>query len=309
MIDKRFKDVIEFIAAFLVDATGNEIFENWKEKRKIAKILKEDNKNIKRIFFTVDNSELYNLIEEFIIFSAFKEVSFYSPFDLTIEQEENLWRRFSDFIKSETGDGYVSGEYKKKIIQCINLHNKAISNIIMDSKDVLQMKVMQKQHEAINDSLNGIVNTLNTETKLQDEDEELNFSVEQIEMIMKSYRYDLNQLRKMQIVSIYGVIGIIISMSVFIPLSLGEIRNNYSIVAIFSFFIMVVCLILMFWIHITIQAKAIGRKIESMRGNLLYLHYDLYSSQIKKMYKISDDIEERNCYDESPGSLYEEIDI
>lgn len=282
MMDKRFKEVVDFVAAFLVETTENEIFVKWKEKRKISRILKDDSKNIKRIFFTIDNSDLYNFIEEFILFTAFKEVSFYSPFDLTMEQEENLWKKFSDFIKSETGDGYVNGEYKKKIIQCVNLHNRAIDNIIMDSKDVIHMKVIQKHHDAIRDSLNGIVNTLNTETKLQDENDELDFSVEQMEMIMKSYRYDLNQLRKMQIVSICGAVGLLLFISAFIPLSLRYVSNRYTIEAIFLFFIIVVVLNLVYWSHITIQAINVGKKIEEMRGALWELHFELYRSQILK---------------------------
>lgn len=43
-MEVRTKEVIEFIASFLVDATGNEIFEKWKAKRKIFKILEEDKK-------------------------------------------------------------------------------------------------------------------------------------------------------------------------------------------------------------------------------------------------------------------------
>lgn len=63
-MDKKIGEVIEFIASFLVDTTGNEIFEKWKAKRKISKMLKEDKKNIERIFFAIKNSDLYNLVED-----------------------------------------------------------------------------------------------------------------------------------------------------------------------------------------------------------------------------------------------------
>lgn len=102
------------------------------------------------------------------MFSAFKEVTFYSSMKLTMDQEDNLWIKFSDFLKSETGN-YVNANYKDKIIRCINLHNKAINNIIMDDQSLLHMKMMQSQHRAVKDSLNYIIDTLNTETKLQDE--------------------------------------------------------------------------------------------------------------------------------------------
>lgn len=283
-MNERTKEVIEFIAAFLVDMTGNEIFEKWKAKRNISKILKEDRKNIKRIFYEVDDLDLYNLIEEFIMFSAFKEVTFYSSMNLTIDQEDNLWIKFSDFLKSETGDDYVNASYKDKIIRCINLHNKAINNIIMDDQSILHLKMMQSQHRAVKDSLNYIIDTLNTETKLQDEDSELNFSVEQLEMIMKSYRFDIKQLRKLQIISLYGAIVILLFMSVFIPISLKGVDNIYSTVIMFLFFTVVVLLLLMFWIHISHKLRGIEKRMETMRNSLWESHFMLYKNQIGNKY-------------------------
>lgn len=63
-MNEKTKKVIDFIASLLVDVTGNEIFEKLKAKRKISKILKEDQKNINRIFYTVNKSDLHNLIEQ-----------------------------------------------------------------------------------------------------------------------------------------------------------------------------------------------------------------------------------------------------
>lgn len=237
MMDEKMKEVIGFIAGFLVDMTGNELFEKWKSKRKISKILKQDSINIKRIFYVEYNSNIYNLIEEFIMFFAFKSTSFYSSMNLTVEQEEHLWREFTDFIKNETGNAYVDIGYKDKVIRCINLHNEAINNIIMDAQGLLHMKVMQNQHNIINNSLNHIISTLNTETKLQDEDDQLNFSVEQLEMIMKSYRFDINQLRNIQIICILGGVIILLFMSIFVPLALKGDHNIYSIIIMSLFFV------------------------------------------------------------------------
>lgn len=286
-MDNKIKEVIEFIAAFLVDATGNEIFEKCKAKRKISKILKEDNKNIKRIFYEVDNSDLYNLIEEFILFVAFKEVSFYSSINLTMEQEENLWEEFSNFIRKETGDSYVNGNYKNKIIKCINLHNEAINSIIMDDQGKLHMKVMQSQHKVIKDSLNHIIDTLNTETKLQEEDDELSFSVEQLEMIMKSYRFDINQLRKMQIISICGAMLILTFISIIVPLSLHNVENIYSIIIMILFFAVVFVLLFVFWKYISLRLQKFEKQVEDMRNLLWEVHFILYRNQIEKRYTIN----------------------
>lgn len=283
-MNERTKEVIKFIASFLVDTTGNEIFEKLKSKRKISKILKEDNKNIKRIFYTVDNSDLYNLIEEFILFSAFKDATFYSSMDLTIDQEEKLWEKFSDFIKTERGENYVNGEYREKIIRCINLHNKAINSIIIDEQGNFQMKMMQRHHNSIKDSLNYIINTLNTETKLQDDDDELNFSVEQLEMIMKSYRYDINQLRRIQILAICGTMMILLLMSISIPFSIKSVNNFNPTVIMLLFLLVAVLLLLVFWRHVTIQLRELEIQMEEIRQSLWNIHFKLYENQIATNY-------------------------
>lgn len=279
-MNEKTKEIIELIAAFLVDTTGNEIFEKWKVKRKISKILKEDCKNIERILGAIRHTDLYNLVEEFIMYSAFKEVSFYSPMDLTVEQEEKLWKEFSNFIKNENNDNYVNVEYKEKIIRCINLHNKAINSTVIDIQGNLQMKMIQSQQNSLND----IINILNIELKLQDEDEELDFSIKQLNMIMKSYRFDIKQLRKMQIISICGAIVILLFMSIFIPLSLKYIRNIYSIITICLFFYIVGVFLLMFWKYILRSTQRLENEMEEMRALLWNIHIELYRHQIEEKY-------------------------
>lgn len=282
-MNEKTKEIIEFIAAFLVDTTGNEIFEKWKSKRKISKVLKEDRKNIERIFCAIRYTNLYNLVEEFIMYSAFKEVSFYSPMDLTVEQEVKLWEEFSNFIKKENNDNYVEIEYREKIIRCINLHNKAINSTIIDIQGNLQMKMMQIQHQSIKNSLNYIINTLNTETKLQDEDDRLNFDVEQLEMIMKSYRFDINLLRNIQIICICGVLIVLLSMSIFIPISLKYDISMYSMRMMYAFLSVVVVLIFGFGGYITFSLYKLEERMEEMRKSLWGVHYGIYIKNIGKM--------------------------
>ena len=99
MNTQQMVEIRDFIISFLIDRTGNELFDNWKEKRKIDKILIEDRKKIEEVFKSAKGTELYNLVEEFIMISVFKEAIYYSPFDLTIEQENEVWEKFQKFIK------------------------------------------------------------------------------------------------------------------------------------------------------------------------------------------------------------------
>lgn len=285
---EKTKEIIEFIAAFLVDTTGNEIFEKWKSKRKISKILKEDNDNIERIFYAIKGSDLYNLVEEFIMYSAFKEVSFYSPMDLTIEQEEKLWEAFSDFIKKESKDNYVDYKYRDKIVRCINLHNKAINSIIIDDQGNFQMKVIHNQYKSIKDFLEYKISTLNTETEFQDKDDKLNFGIEQLESIMKSYRFDINFLRKLQIICFGGTLIIFMSASLFISFSLKYNINKNSMYIMCFFLLIVAVLLLKFWLNIKMDLYRLEQQMEKMRQALWEIHFKFYANKIYKEYNINE---------------------
>lgn len=282
---KRMNTVVEFIVAFLIDRTGNEFFDKWYERRKIKRILSEDSRNIKRIFYTIEGTDLYNLVEEFIIFSAFIEATYYSPAKLTEEQADRLWKSFKEYIHKETGDTYIEESYRNRIIECINLHNEAINNIIMDTKSGMQFKFIKAQNESIEDLLKCVINTLNTETRLQDKEVELDFGIEQLESIMKSYRFDINQLRRTQVISMCGTTLIILLMSISIPLSLKFVENSYAIYFIFLFFAFVGSLLISYWRYISRKLYGLEKTMEEIRYSVWQLHYALYKSQLEEIYE------------------------
>ena len=190
------KEVVNTIIDFLLSTTGNEIFKSWQEKAKIKKIIKKDRKNIKCLFYANTETELFKLTEQFIILHAFKNATFYSPSDLTESEEKEVWEKYKNFLNKEQGNyqSEINHDFKQKIIQCINLHNKAISNIILDLQHELPLRKLHKDHKAIADKLNDIIDTLSINAQLCKEDSELEFVICQIESILKSYRLDINQL-------------------------------------------------------------------------------------------------------------------
>ncbi len=283
MTAQQLKEIATFIASFLVDMTGNEIFEKWTEKRKITKILNKDSKNIKRIFYITENLDLYNLIEEFIMISAFKNVEFYSLIDLTPRQENELWEKFSDYISREMKDAYVDIAYKDKIVKCINLHNKEINDIILDNKDRLHGKVMQRQYESLKNSLSDIVDILNTETKLQERNIEIDFFLEQLESIMKSYRYDINQLRQNQRICILGTIIIVVLMSSFIPLSQRYVDSSVFYITIDLLLVISVLLLFVYWIKTQVDLKKYEYKMNCCRNTMWEIHRHCYLYQLEKV--------------------------
>lgn len=281
MNKSQMKDIAEFIVSFLIDRTGNELFDSLRERRKIDKILQKDSKKIEEVFKSTKGTDLYNLVEEFIMVSVFKEGAFYSPFELTIEQQDELWDKFKSFINKESGDQYVDVNYKNKIVRCVNFHNEKLNEIIMDDKTKIHIKMMNRQNETVNKMLNDIINTLNTNTKLQTEDDELNFVVEQLEAITKSYRYDINQLRKMQTYTMFGAFSILLSLGIFIPISLKGMENVYPTIIMAIFLGVVFILLLIFWKRISKKLDLLEERTEIIRASLWNIHFEYYQSKME----------------------------
>lgn len=296
MYEKNIKEVIEFIVSFLIDKTGNEIFDKLKEKKKIEKLLSEDKKNIKKIFYTIDNSDLYNLIEQFIIYCAFKDPVFYSPMKLTEEQENKLWNSFKDFYKKENyiRDFEINISYKYKLTRCVNLHNESINNIILSNQSKFHISVMQKQHEKIENLLYTIIDTLKTEVNFSDNDDDgLNFAVEQLECILKSYRFDISYNRMLQTLCIVGLILLMAFMISFILLSYDFNRSIFKIpIYILIVFFSFGGIFFTFLIRVRLRLDILERHMEKIREKLCDLHTKIYLKILENKYGIS-------CYNKS----------
>lgn len=290
------KEVIEFIVSFLIDKTGNEIFDKLKEKKKIEKLLNEDKKNIKKIFCTIDNSDLYNLVEQFIIYSAFKDPVFYSPMKLTEEQENKLWNSFKDFYKKENyiRDFDINISYKYKITRCVNLHNESINNIILSNQSKFHINVMQKQHEKIENLLYTIIDTLKTEVNFSDNDDDgLNFAVEQLECILKSYRFDISYNSILQTLYIVGLILLMSFIISFILLSYDFNRSIFKIpIYVLIVFFSFGGIIFSFLIKVRLRLDILERHMEKIRERLCNFHIKIYLKILENKYGIS-------CYDKS----------
>lgn len=278
MIEKA----LDLVVGFIIDYTGNTVFELWTEKRKIKKILKQDKKNIEKFFKVKEYSDLYNLIEQFIMFEAFKEPEFYSPFRLISKQEDELWHRFEMFIYNELGKEVTADNYKTNLIRCINNHNEAISKVMIDSGSVFQMKVNEKRYNSIHNLLNQIVDTLDVDTRLQEGNDELSFLVEQIESIMKSYRMDINWFRRMQIINVLFTMTTLFLMVISVPVSLEYIGNRNAFPLMFIYLIVILLIFLVIGIYLSKRLDKLEKTMEDVRQNLLKLHMDSYTKQMKQ---------------------------
>ena len=154
----------------------------------------------------------------------------------------------------------------------------------MDEKSKVQLKVMPNEYEIINKSLNKIIDTLNTETSLQEENNKLGLIVTQIESIMKSYRFDINQLRKIQIFCICGSLLVLLAMAVSVPLSLKNTGSIYAICIMLMFFVVFVIMIFVYWKNIAEKLKRLENSLEKIRNELIDFHSKIYYEMINNKY-------------------------
>lgn len=293
MKKKVIKDVTEYIVTMLFDYNGNNFLDKMDEKKKVMRVLEQDRINIKNAFGVEVESDLFNLIEQFIITKAFKNVVFYSSESLTASKKDEVWEAFSLYIKKEKGDGYIDINYKKKIIWCIEEHNSAITKLL-DFKSNLITKKIEENYEESKEKLGKIIKTLAENTKLQKEDDELDFAIKQLEAIMVSYRYDISQLRKIQVLSMLGTVIVLFVLCISVPLSVRYVQEFVTMFLMIVFLIFVTSseLILIYiWHQVSKKMSILEKKVNEMRDDLWKIYCNMLSERLKdkllgKLYEI-----------------------
>lgn len=299
---KAVKGVAKFIVSFLVERTGNDAFNRYAERKKIIRVLKQDQKNIKEIFCDLEGTEIALLIEQFIMYHVFKKKEFYADDNLSPEQEEQLWVMFVDYIKKQNRYDYVNSSYRERIIRCVNLHNDDVKEIILDEDTKIHMKWQQEQNEMMRKSIHDIVDTLSIETQLQEEDGNLEFITVQLESIMKSYRFDINQLRRHQMVCIYGALVFLGLSTIFMPTTLESAQNNFGMFIVAILFAIVVVSVIGFGINNFKKLSRIELDMAEARESLWRIHFYFYRCMLKS--KLSEVIDSAPVESKEESSDY-----
>lgn len=285
---KIIRDGINFIISSIADRTGNNFFGSKSERNKIKKIIFKDRKNIQKYFNVKKDTELYNLVEQFIIYTVHQKGEFFSTNHLSAEEENNLWKSLCDYLRSQNNDKYINLEYKDKIIKCVNEHNALLSEIFLDEQSKIHIKMMtereNKMEKNIKDEIHGIkkiINTLDTETFLQMEDEEIDFSIAQLESIMQSYRYDIVQLRKQKnIVMIALISAIFLGMFLFvICFPISEFDLDYIMLILMIMF-NIIFFVGNYTQYGNRRLSYLENQLEKMRLDMWKLNYNLYKNKI-----------------------------
>ena len=128
--------VADYVASFLFDQGGSNILESMKKKIDRQKFKKRERGFFEYHFQDVNDEHELKIILDFIDGKVVLDNLWYSHEDkISTEQQDSMWLEFQNFKKRESGDAYVPPEYKEKLFECANFHNKLVNEIILSDKD------------------------------------------------------------------------------------------------------------------------------------------------------------------------------
>lgn len=215
---------------------------------------------------------------------------FFSPDTLSTDEEENVWNAFcSECLKiGFTIDPKVEDEVKSRVITCMNYFNQLISKAFHNFAERQAFRQQKEKITTERELAKQVIQTLNTNTKLQKEDTELDYFSIQLESQLKALRLDIRRTRR----SLYIILSFVILLSVliislcFISGSFGEANhidlsflkdnNQPLIVFVLVFSVLVAVLILE-----VVQLRILTRTKNNAIISLLETHLDYYTRTIE----------------------------
>ncbi len=280
------KDVAKYIFDFLIQSEGGTQYNNLKTKYIIKDILKKDDKKIQKTFILPSESELLDKTYEFL-YDIFKNPEYFAIEQLGVEQEDDIWRNFNAIFSSYNNKIYVGIQSKHHLIDCINYHNAQIRNRLLDPQSILAIRLDEIRNRKVNNKLDKIITTLNSNTALQEDDISLDYMNEQLESILMSMKLELSQIRLMQIKCIRYMFILIISLgAIFV---FGRINTGYSMVYITLIYVVIIFLIILLFVllfHLLSEKKQKG-EIDELVMSLYILHFNIYEKYLYEKIKIN----------------------
>lgn len=159
------KEVTSYMASFLLDKGGSNLFKNIKRKRERQKFKKQETDFFKYHFREVNDENEREIIFDFLERKVTLENLWYSHEDeISVEQQDLMWLAFQNYKKRESGDSYAPLTYKKKLITCINFHNKLVNKLIINESAHFVIKTFQSKQKEMEESVKRTVREAVKET-------------------------------------------------------------------------------------------------------------------------------------------------
>lgn len=185
---------------------GEAMLDRLSTRLAIKKIIRKDIKHIKEVFADKETSDN---IESFFLNEIFQDKQFLFPGEsLPSDKRHLLVQRYEVFQYQESLDSeYISynGEFEDQLVDCVDFHNNLVHKTLLSSSDQILLRGVQNKIDA----LGYTGRTLNPDTDLLSDNQNLAYTHQQVDGILHALRMDLKFYRLAFVICIIGVLALI----------------------------------------------------------------------------------------------------
>lgn len=186
---------------------GEAMLDRLSTRLAIKRIIRKDIKHIKEIFATGKPSA--KEIEGFFLNDIFQDVQFLFPGEsLPYAKRCLLMERYVDFCKEHSHHdvpNVCSKDFVELLVRCVDYHNNLVHKTLLSSSEQVLLRGVQNKIDA----LGYAGRTLNPDTDLLSDNQDLEYTHQQVDGILHALRMDLRFYRLAFVICIIGVLALI----------------------------------------------------------------------------------------------------
>lgn len=254
------------IGQYIFGRARDDYFDNFAAKRKLIKILKKDEENIDQQFKKKIAKEEITKIKEFYFEDVFQDTMFLYPVsDIPKERVDILENRFLNYIKEI--DWKDAPEISvSDLTACVIKHNELVDKYLLSESERIVLKTIQRNQS---DLLGYIGKTLDSNSELQIEDKNLDYSSKQIEGILHAIRMDMKHYKFLLMVYSLGIL-IVTAIAIVILPKIIDASNNLQIKEL-----IVICIFFAFALFLLLYLFSLALKNIKIREEKILEYLDL----------------------------------
>lgn len=191
---KMINDLVNVLLSAICGVTIEELHLKLEQKLRAKNVITRDKKYIEATFSDKNEvSVVLNYFKDHIIpeFSTF-----YAVADLSKKQQCMLLSDFELYVRDCERFPLENKQQIKKLIMCVNNHNRLIREANLDNRDRLLHSIIDNGFKNVEEILQSISDTLCQNTNFQDDNDELDYLTQQLESTIKIIRVDVKHARK-----------------------------------------------------------------------------------------------------------------
>lgn len=271
------KNVGLTIGQYIFGRVGDTYFDSFTAKRKLKKILKEDEKNIEQKFQENVGEAEIEKIKKFFFEDIFQDVMFLYPVsDFPEERSILLERRFNAYAE-KTNWKICSSVNLSDLIACVVKHNKLVNKYLLSDSERIMLKTIQRNQL---DLLGYIGKTLDSNSELQIENQTLDYTQKQIEGLLHAMRMDAKHYKLLMMIYSFGILMLITIAIITLPKILNasdKVQSISSGLVVITIFFALAAVLLLFLFCLSLKNVKIreNRVLEYMEL-LWQLHFERY---------------------------------